>query len=168
MKRFILALALALACVSASAQYIKEDLKLEGGRRKITGTPCMIYHDGQPFMMNYKYLATGEDKVMILEVVCGCQQTWWTVNEGATGLVKILGGGLQSMTVTGFDFDMAKNIMTVTFTIYEDLQKQTLGITELLFRTSSGEPSAIKIPLDERSQEHLHKSYLEIMARAGL
>ena len=167
MKRFILALALVIVSVSASAQYIKEN-ELLGDIHRIIGTPCMIYHEGQPFMLNYKYLGKEDTKYMLLEIVCGNQKTWWTVNDGGTGIVKILGGGFQNMTITGFDFDMNKNIMKLSLVIYEDFQKQALGITDVLFRTSSGEPSAFKIHLDEKCQEHLHKSYLEIMAMAGL
>ena len=168
MKRFILALALVLACVSASAQYIKEDITLEGGRRKIVGMPCIQNQGFQQYMINYKYLAKGDTRYILLEIVCLGQETVWNVTDGSTALIKLLGGGMQSMTATASEFGNSTSTIKVSFTIWEDFNKQSLGITDIMFRTSFGSPENIKIHLDEKCQEHLQKSYLEIMARAGL
>jgi hypothetical protein len=72
------------------------------------------------------------------------------------------------MTATDSEFGSDKSIIKVAFAIAEDFDKQALGITDIICRTSFGSPANIKIHLDEKCQEHLQRSYLEIMARAGL
>lgn len=168
MRRLILVLASILLCLSVSAQYIKEDVKLEGNRRMIVGTSCIQNQDFQQYMINYKYLAKEGTKYMILELVCLGQDSAWSVTDGSSALVKILGGGMQSMTATACEFGNSTSTVKVKFAIAEDFDKQSLGITDIMFRTSFGSPANIKIHLDEKCQEHLQKSYLEIMARAGL
>ena len=146
MRRLILILAFIAICWSASAQYIKEDFEL-AGVRSITGLPCIQNQDYQQYMINYKYLAKEGTKYMLLELVCLRQDSAWIVSGGSSALIKLLGGGLQSMTATDSEFG---------------------SDTDIMFRTSFGSPANIKIHLDEKCQEHLQKSYLEIMARAGL
>ena len=73
------------------------------------------------------------------------------------------------MTATDSEFIRNNSSsIKVCFAIAEEFNEQALGITDIMFRTSFGNPANIKIHLDEKCQEHLHKSYLEIMARAGL
>ena len=167
MRRLILFLAFIAVCWSASAQYIKEDFEL-AGIRSITGTPCIQNQDYQQYMINYKYLAKEGTEYMLLELVCLRQDSAWMVSGGSSALIKLLGGGLQSMTATDSEFGPDKTTIKVTFAVAEDFDKQGLGITDIMFRTSFGSPANIKIHLDEKCQEHLQKSYLEIMARAGL
>lgn len=167
MQRLILVLAFITVCWSASAQYIKEDFEL-AGVRSITGMPCIQNQDYQQYLINYKYLAKEGTKYMLLELVCLRQDSAWIVSGGSSALIKLLGGGLQSMTATDSEFGSDKSTIKVAFALAEDFDKQGLGITDIMFRTSFGSPANIKIHLDEKCQEHLHKSYLEIMARAGL
>lgn len=167
MKRLISFCAMLLLCVAASAQYIKEDINM-AGLRSITGTPCIQNQGFQQYMINYKYLSKEDTKYVLLELVCLGQDSAWSVSGGSSALIKILGGGVQSMTATASEFGNSTSTVKVAFAIAEDFEKQQLGITDIMFRTSFGSPENIKIHLDEKCQEHLQKSYLEIMVRAGL
>ena len=168
MKRFILILASIFLCWSVSAQYIKEDFNINVVR-SITGMPCIQNQGDQQYMINYKFLSRDNTKYMILELVCLRQDSVWSVIGGSSALIKLLGGGMQSMTATDSEFIRNNSSsIKVCFAIAEEFNKQALGITDIMFRTSFGSPANIKIHLDEKCQEHLQKSYLEIMARAGL
>lgn len=134
----------------------------------IVGSLCVGYHDGVPYMLNYKFLGKGEEKFLLLEILCEKQKTWWTVNEGNTALIKILGASTQSMTFTEVKTEAVKNKIKLTLATDKDFDAHALGITDILFRTSYGKPESIKIHLDEQSQIHLHKQYMYMMPAANL
>lgn len=173
MRKLILILVPILLCCSAFGQDLKKEHNIAehyvfGDRQMIVGTPCIGYYDGVPVMLNYKYLGNGGDHYVLIEGVCEKQKTWWSVKEGNTALIKLLGGGVQSMTFTEVKTEALKNKISFVLAIIEDFKPQELGISDILFRTSYGVPESIKIHLDEANQILLHKQYLYIMIAANL
>lgn len=168
MKRILTFLLASVLCHAAFAQtYIKNDLKLKD-KHVIVCEPCIQNQGEQQYAIWYNYMENTDIKIVTLEMLCSKQESWWTVAQDTRCIVKFAPGGFHTIdTILSEIKSYSDNIIYISFYV-KDYEKHLDGISEIMFRTTTGSPASIKITIDEKCREHLQKSLAELLHLSGL